>query len=169
MVDEAMNGGERIHNLPVPQRFLPLMTRTLAEAYAAEAAGGAPMSISPYGPPSEGRSAVEWTKEEVIRAYREATPALRAAFDFLADRPDEEAKSLDLARAVYPEDDDADAESRLYGVLGGFGTKATQRYGKKKWFFSAYRERMADGSAGYMVYVMPAREAAWLREAGGRE
>ncbi len=169
MVDEAMDGGERIHNLPVPQRFLPLMTRTLAEAYAAEAAGGAPMSMTLYGPPSEGGSAVEWTKEEVTRAYREATPALRAAFDFLADRPDEEAKSLDLARAVYPEDDDADAESRLYGVLGGFGTKATNRYGKKKWFFSAHRERMPDGSAGYMVYVMPAREAAWLREASGRE
>ncbi|MDP9479611.1 MAG: hypothetical protein M3R38_28770 [Actinomycetota bacterium] len=126
------------------------------------------MSIAPYSPPSEGRSAVEWTKEEVIRAYREATPALRAAFDFLADRPDEEAKSLDLAREVYPEDNDVDAESRLYGVLGGLG-KAAYRYGKKRWFFDANRERMPDGSAGYMVYVMPAREAAWLREASGRE
>jgi hypothetical protein len=37
------------------------------------------------------------------------------------------------------------------------------------WFFSAARERHPDGSLGYMVYIMPAEKAAWLREASGRE
>jgi len=70
---------------------------------------------------------------------------------------------------VYPDDNDVDAGNRLYGVLGGWGTKAANKYGKRVWFFSALRERNPDGSAGYMVYVMPKKEAAWLREASGRE
>ncbi len=163
---------DRIHSLPVPERFLPLMTRTLAEAYAAEEGAGAngasTMALPQQAPQASIGSPVEWTKEEVFRAYREATPALRTAFDYLADRPSQEVRSRDLARAVYPHDDDDQAEGRLYGVLGGFGTKAANRYAKKKWFFDAYRERMPDGSAGYYVYVMPAEKAAWLREAGGR-
>jgi hypothetical protein len=164
-----MDTADRIHNLPVPERFLPLMTRTLADAYAAEAAAeGGGAAIQPLAP-VEGGSPIEWTREEVMRAYREGTPALRAAFDYLADHPEEEVRSRDLARAVYPNDSDDDAESRVYGVLGGFGTKAANRYGKKAWFFSAYRERMPDGSAGYFVYVMPAQKAAWLREASGRD
>jgi hypothetical protein len=166
-MDTVSEAGRRVHNLPIPERFLPLIHRTLADAYAAEAA---PEGTAPSVPPSESSSAMVWTKEEVVRAYREATPALRTAFDHLADHPEpEQVKSLDLARVVYPEDNDIDAESRLYGVLGGFGTKATQRYGKKKWFFDAYRERMPDGSAGYMIYVISVEKATWLREASGRE
>lgn len=162
-----MYTADRVHDLPIPARFLPLIHRTLADAYAAEAAGE---GASPPVSPAEGGSEIKWTKEEVVRAYREATPALRAAFDYLADHPEpEQVKSLELARVVYPNDNDIDAESRLYGVLGGFGTKATQRYRKKKWFFDAYRERMADGSAGYMIYVISVEKAAWLREASGRE
>ncbi len=72
-------------------------------------------------------------------------------------------------RVVYPADNDIDAESRLYGVLGGFGTKAAQRYRKKRWFFDAYREREPDGSAGYMIYVISVEKAGWLRKASGRE
>ena len=101
---------------------------------------------------------------EVVRAYREATPALRAAFDYLADHPDEPVTSLDLARAVYPDDNDIDAESRLYGVLGGFGTKAAQRYRKKTWFIDSYREHQPDGSPGYMIYVISDEKAEWLRK-----
>ena len=50
------------------------------------------------------------------------------------------------------------SESKLYGTLG-VGTKAANKYGKRKWFFSAERERMLDGSPGPIVYVMPAKEA----------
>jgi pimeloyl-ACP methyl ester carboxylesterase len=42
----------------------------------------------------------EWTAEEVARAYRESSPALRAALDYLAECPEREVSSLELARAV---------------------------------------------------------------------
>jgi hypothetical protein len=162
-----MDTVDRVHSLPIPERFLPLIHRTLADAYAAEGTDeGSPSLV----PPTEGVSEVVWTKEEVVRAYREATPALRTAFDYLAEHPEpEQVRSIELARVVYPNDNDIDAESRLYGVLGGFGTKAAQKYRKKKWFFDAYRERMPDGSTGYMIYVISVEKAGWLREASGRE
>lgn len=163
-----MGTADRVHNLPVPERFLPLMTRTLAEAYTAESDMRVNGIEGSHVAPLDAGLAFEWTKEEIIRAYREATPALRATFDYLADHAEDQVRSLELARKVYPNNNDDDAESRLYGVLGGFGTKAANRYGKKKWFFSAYREHMPDGSSGYMIYVMPTEKAAWLREASGR-
>jgi hypothetical protein len=113
----------------------------------------------------------EWTGEEVARAYRESTPALRAALDYLAERPGREVSSRELARAIYPHDDsDVGAERRLYGVLSAF-RRRSYGYGKKQWFFSAYRKRRPDGSLGlgYFGYVMPAEKAAWLRKVSGRE
>jgi hypothetical protein len=113
----------------------------------------------------------EWTEEEVTRAYREGTPVLRAALDYLADRPGREVGSLELARAVYPHDDsDVGAVRRLFGMLGAFATRL-YGYGKKEWFFTVYRTRHPDGSLalGYFDYVMPAEKAAWVRKASGRE
>ena len=112
----------------------------------------------------------EWTGEEVARAYRESTPVLRAALDYLADRPGREVGSLELARAVYPHDSDGGAQQRLYGMLSAFGRRS-YGYGKKEWFFSAYRKRRPDGSLalGYFANVTPAEKAAWLRQASGRE
>ena len=112
----------------------------------------------------------EWTGEEVARAYRESTPALRAALDYLAERPGREVSSLELARAVYPHDSDVGAQQRLYGVLNAF-TRRMYGYGKKEWFFAAHRKRRPDGSLvlGYFGYVMPAEKAAWVHKASGRE
>jgi hypothetical protein len=113
----------------------------------------------------------EWTGEEVARAYRESTPALRAALDYLAERPGREVSSLELARAVYPHDEsDGGAQQRLYGVLSAFGRRS-YGYGKQQWFFSVYRKRRPDGSLvlGDFGYVMPGEKAAWLRKASGRE
>ena len=59
----------------------------------------------------------EWTGEEVARAYRESTPALRAALNYLAQRPGREVSSRELARAVYPHDGEGRVEERLYGIL----------------------------------------------------
>ena len=42
-------------------------------------------------------------------------------------------------------------------------------YGKKSCFFEPERDRNSDGSQGYMIYTMHDREAAWVREASGRE
>jgi len=112
----------------------------------------------------------QWTGEEVARAYRESTPALRAALDYLAERPGREVSSLELARAVYPHDSDVGATRRLYGMLGAFGRRS-YGYGKLQWFFTAYRKRRPDGSLafGYFGYLMPAEKATWLRKASGRE
>jgi hypothetical protein len=111
---------------------------------------------------------MEWTAEEVARAYGESTPALRVALDYLADRPGREVSSLELARSVYPHDSDGGAQQRLYGALGAFGRR-TYGYGKNQWFFSAYRKRRPDGSLalGSFGYVMPAEKAAWVRKASG--
>jgi hypothetical protein len=113
----------------------------------------------------------EWSGEEVVRAYGESSPALRAASDYLAERPGREVSSRELARALYPHDDsDVCAQRRLYGVLGTFGRRS-YGYGKKEWFFAAHRKRRPDGSLvlGYFGYVMPAEKAAWVRKASGRE
>lgn len=158
-----------VYEVPVPEKFLPLVYRTLADAYEGEGPTLARV-LEPSGqPPNEEGYAVEWTKEEVVRAYRESTPKQRIALDYLADNPDQKVRSRELAGVVYPDDSPEEAESRIYGVLGSFGTRARYTYGKKSWFFEPERDRNSDGSEGYMIYTMHAREAAWVREAGGRE
>ena|SRR3712207_6275542 len=110
-----------------------------------------------------------WTAEEVARAYREGSPALRAVLDYLAQRPEREVSSRELARALYPHDSDGGARQRLFGVLNAF-TRRTYGYGKKEWFFAAHRKRRPDGSLalGHFGYVMAAEKAAWVRKASGR-
>jgi hypothetical protein len=156
-----------VHEVPVPERFLPLVYRVLADAYEGEAPSPSGGLVTPDQPPGRGRPTAEWTREEVMRMYREGTPALRAVFDHLAEHAGHDVRSRDLAHAVYPDDNVDEAEGKLYGVLGAFGRKASG-YGKDSWFFGAERERRDDGSLGYFVYCMPPREAAWVEEASGR-
>ncbi len=159
---------ETMHSIPVPERFLPLIHRTLADAYAAEStteAGGGRLLPAASNGGSEGA----WTEEEVALVYRESSPALRAVLDHLAENYDQEVTSLGLARAAYPKDGDDEAEGRLYGVLGAMGRKLYKDYGKREWFFDASRGRNPDGSLGGMVYVMSEETAGWVRKAGGRE
>ena len=158
---------EKVHNVPVHERYLPLVYEVLADAHRAEAAARAGGVDTPGQPPSEVHP-TEWTEEEVVRAYRESSPRQRAAFEYLADHPDKEVRSRELARAVYPDDDPDEAEGKLYGVLGAFGRRSAA-YGKKKWFFDADRERLANGRRGYFTYKMPAEKAAWVRKASGRD
>src|SRR3712207_1271589 len=111
---------------------------------------------------------MEWTDEDVARAYGESSPVLRAALDYLAERPGREVSSRELARAVYSHDSDGGAQQRLYCLFNAF-TRRSYGYGKKEWFFAAHRKRRPDGSLvlGYFGYVMPAEKAAWLRKASG--
>ena len=158
-----------VYEVPVPERFLPLVYRALADAYEGEGTVQVGVLDPSSKPPREGGSATEWTKEEVMQAYRDSTPKQRIALDYLADHPDQEVRSLELAGVVYPDDSGDEAENRLYGVLGAFGSRAKYTYGKEAWFFLAKRERHSDGSLGAMVYIMPAEKASWLREVSGRE
>jgi hypothetical protein len=149
-----------VYEVPVPERFLPLVYRALADAYQDEGT----VQAGRLDPPAEGESATEWSKEEVIQAYRESTFRARLAFDYLADNPEREVMTTELARVVYPNVNDVDARNKLYGVLGAYGRRL-YRYGKQKWFFAAEKKRNQDGSEGRMVYIMPSDKAAWLREA----
>src|SRR5829696_10196602 len=109
-----------VYEVPVPERFLPLVYRVLADAYEGKGPTLASVLEPPDHPPSEGVYAGEWTKEEVVRAYRESTPKQRIALDYLADHPDQQVRSRQLAGVVYPDDSPDEAESRIYGVLGAF-------------------------------------------------
>ncbi len=157
-----------VYSVPVPERFLPLIYEVLAEAYRGEADAEGNPSESPSGPPAQGGNAAEWTAEDVALAYRDSSPKQRVALDYLADRPRVEVRSRELAQAVYPDDDGDVAESRLYGVLGAFGSRVKNEYGKNGWFFLADRERSPHGVLGHMVYCMEPEEASWVRAANGR-
>ncbi|MDP9476164.1 MAG: hypothetical protein M3R38_10855 [Actinomycetota bacterium] len=158
---------EKMHSIPVPERFLPLIYRTLADAYAADPAESGSGGNTPLIASADG-SGGAWAEEEVALVYREGSPALRAVLGHLAENPKREVTSLELARAAYPEDGNDEAEGRLYGVLGAMGRKLHKDYGEREWFFDASRERNPDGSPGGMVYVMSEETAGWVRKAGGR-
>lgn len=159
---------DEIYNVPVPRRFLPLINRTLADAYASESTTEASSLESPSLPLERAVESTKWTEEEVALAYRESSPTLRVVLDYLADHPKRPVTSLELAQAAYPNDSAIDAESKLYGVLGYLGRRS-YKYGKSEWFFTADRERKPDGSPGSMVYIMTEEKAAWLRKASGRQ
>src|SRR5215207_8812315 len=120
---------EKVHNVPVPERFLPIVFNALAEAYRGEASGGLSGVSTPVQPPADD-TVLGWTKAEVMSVYHESTQSLRVTLDYLADRAGQEVWSRELASAVYPKDGEAEAESRLYGVLGAFGSRVINKYGK---------------------------------------
>jgi hypothetical protein len=96
----------------------------------------------------------------VMSVYHDSTQSLRVALDHLADRAGQEVWARELAHAVYPDDSEVDAESRLYGVLGAFGSRVINKYGKDSWFFRTWRGSPPDESRGHMIYTMPPK-AAW--------
>ncbi len=176
-----MEERDRVHNIPVPERFLPLVHKTLAEAYAAEvieetgsevALQSDSLKRSRVKEPIMNESKVKepvmdewtgvWTKDQVVSAYRGASLRLQAALEYLAKRSEDKVTALELARAVYPNDSDAAAEKRLYGVLRHL-TTPTYEYGHVHWFVKA------EGSSGGMVYKMFDREAEWIKEASEHE
>ncbi len=159
---------EKVHNVPVPERFLPLVYKALADAHRDEANARSRGDDASGQAPAE-EDPREWTEDEVVRAYRESSFRQRAALEYLADNLEHEVSSRELARAVYPDDDPEIAEGKLYGVLGAFGRRASSKYGKKKWFFRGYRERLDNGKLGYFIYKMPAEKAAWVQKASGKE
>ncbi len=165
---DTTKGMEKVHNVPVPERYLPLVYAVLADAHRAEAAARSGGTDTPNNPPNDG-DPMWWTEDEVIRAYRESSPKQRAAFDYLADNSNEDVKSRDLALAVYPDHDPDEAEGKLYGVLGSFGRRSASKYGKKKWFFHSYRDRFDNGAPGYFLYKMRPEVASWVKKASGRE
>lgn len=157
---------DKVHSVPVPERYLPLVYEVLADAHRAETVAGSGMNATPSVPLSKGDT-WEWAEDEVVRAYRESSPKQRAAFEYLAENAGREVRSQELACAVYPDYDPDEAEGKIYGVLGAFGRRSAA-YGKKQWFFDAHRERLDNGKRGSFVYEMSVEVAVWVRKASGR-
>ncbi len=162
-----MEERDRVHSMPVPERFLPLVHKALAEAYAAEVAEemgvkDAARSALTNGSESKKLAMDEWTgvwtKAQVVSAYRGASLKLQAALEYLAKRSEDKVTAVELARAVYPNDSDDKAEKRLYGVLRHF-TTWSQKYGHRHWFVKA------EGSPSGFTYKMFDTEAEWIKEA----
>jgi hypothetical protein len=182
-METTMNVGERIHNVPVPERFLPLAMKALADAYAAEEAratsGKSSLKTPSVGPHegSHGLLSYEWSKEDVVRAYREVSSRAKEALAYIAVHSEcgenercEDGKWVtapEVARAVYPGVDPGKAEHKLFGTLGRMGRRFHD-YGKH-WFFLYGRESLPDGTPGSMNYHMHAREAEWIKRAAGIE
>lgn len=162
---QRVEGMGEVLYVPVPRRFLPLIYGTLAEAYKSDAAEESQGVETPKDPRAASDPLV-WTKEEVVRAYREATAPQRAVFNYLAaeERAGQAVPALELAHAVYADYSDEEAWGKLNGTLGGFGTKVAQKYHKLEWFFSATRP----DPRSHIVYNMKPKIAAWIREASGR-
>ena len=158
----------KVHNVPVPERFLPLVHKVLADAYAAELAANDRGDSAPDRPPEKSVAQRGWTREEVVDAYRESSLKQRAILDYLARNPDRWVPALELAREVYPGLSDKEAWDKLNGSLGAFGTRVNPKYGHEHWFFGAKRETRSDGSRGTFIYCMPPEKANWLQEASSR-
>lgn len=178
-----MNNGEQIHNVPVPERFLPLVMKTLADAYAAEEAwatpeksGLKPLSVGPQSDSNDPLS-YEWSEEDVIRAYRRVSPRAKEALAYIAvhsecgeDERCEDGKWVTapkVARAVYKDADVGKAERQLFGTLGRMGSRF-QELGKH-WFFLYGKEPRPDGTLGSMRYHIHKQEAEWVKRAAGIE
>jgi hypothetical protein len=157
MVGQRTEGMAEMPYVPVPKRFLPLIYGTLADAYRSDAAEKSQGVDTPQDAPMV-EDPLVWTKEEVVRAYREATPSQRAVFDYLAaeERAGHDVPALELAHVVYPGLSEEEAWGKLNGTLGGFGTKVAQKYHKLEWFFSATRP----DPRSYIVYKMQPKVAA---------
>lgn len=166
-----MEERDRVHSVPVPERFLPLVHKALAGAYAAEAVEETGVEAAPQSDLAN-RSGVKelamdewtgvWTKAQVVSAYRGASLKLRAALEYLAKRSEDKVTALELAHAVYPNESNDKAEKRLYGVLRHF-TTWQQKYGHRHWFVKA------EGSPSGFTYKMFDREAEWIKEASEHE
>lgn len=182
-MEATTNIGERIHNVPVPERFLPLVMKTLADAYAAEGAWATSErdGLKPPGVgPEEGDNdplSYEWSEEDVVRAYREASPKAKEALAYIAAHSEcgQNERCKDgrwvtapvVARAVYPDADPGKADRKLFGTLGRMGRRFHE-YGKH-WFFLYGRESLQDGTLGSMNYHMHEQQANWIKRAAGIE
>jgi hypothetical protein len=101
-----------------PERFLPLVMKALADAYAAEKvwvtpqkSGLKPLSVGSQAGSNDPLSN-EWSEEDVVRAYRKVSPRAKEALAYIAVHSEcgekercEDGKWVtapEVARAVYP-------------------------------------------------------------------
>jgi hypothetical protein len=124
-------------NVPVPEDRVPEVYALLAQPRTAETQGNG------------------WSRDEMVRAYRESSAAMKRVFEHLADRPGQEVGADELSSAVGV------TRPQLAGVLGAAGRRFANRYKKTAWPFEA--QWISD--AGMVVYEMTSDVADAIREA----
>jgi len=94
-----------------------------------------------------------WTDSDITRAYRESPPRMKLFLDYLASMPGQAVTSEETAKAVdYTRHQQA-------GMLGAFGRRVKNRYGRSTWFF----EYGWNDKRGEWTYSMEAGPAKVLR------
>lgn len=96
-----------------------------------------------------------WSEEEVVKAYRQSPKAMTAFLDHLATHAGEWFTASEMEEAI---EERLGKKRALRGVLGAFGRRVLNRYGKNVWFFRAE----SDQEEGCMTYMMEEREATWI-------
>jgi hypothetical protein len=99
-----------------------------------------------------------WSRDNLLRAYRESPEAMHKAFDYLAGHAGQEVSTEELAAAIGV------TRSQLAGVVGAFGRRKKNRYGEDDLPFRA----VWSAGAGMKVYEMSPAVAAVINEARGR-
>jgi hypothetical protein len=99
-----------------------------------------------------------WSRENLLRSYRESPEAMMKAFDYLAGHAGQEVTTKELAAAIGV------TRSQLAGVVGAFGRRKKNRYGEDDLPFRA----VWSAGAGMVVYEMSPAVAAVINEARGR-
>ena len=97
-----------------------------------------------------------WNGEAVRRAYRESADKMRALLVFLADHPDREVSSEEMAEAINAKF----GWNTVAGMLGAFSRRCANRYGRSKpmWEF-----RYDD--ADRILITMPPQVAKIIKDA----
>jgi hypothetical protein len=99
-----------------------------------------------------------WSRDNLLRAYRESPEAMQKAFDYLTGHAGQEVSTEELAAAIGV------TRSQLAGVVGAFGRRKKNRYGEDDLPFRA----VWSAGAGMVVYEMSPAVAAVINEARGR-
>jgi hypothetical protein len=98
-----------------------------------------------------------WSRDNLLRAYRESPEAMKKAFDYLADHAGQEVTTDELAAAIGV------TRSQLAGVIGAFGRRKKNRYGQENLPFRA----VWSAGAGMSVYEMSPAVATVIGQARG--
>jgi hypothetical protein len=96
-----------------------------------------------------------WSRDNLLRAYRESPEAMKKAFDHLADHANQEVTANQLATAVGV------TRQQLAGVLGAFGRRKKNRYGEENLPFRA----VWSAGAQMVVYEMSPAVATIINQA----
>jgi hypothetical protein len=92
----------------------------------------------------------------IMRAYKESPATMKRFLRHLANAAGKTFTSEELGTAV------GYSSRQQAGMLGAFGNRVKQRYGKATWFFAADRAP----ETGSFVYRMDARAAKIVKRSG---